>query len=83
MKFIRDWSCSSVREACVRCGWYTCGTSQDYESMLAFVDSHKPTDCNITKVAEDIFYHSTKNDGRTLELVAEVLAYEAIRLVAE
>lgn len=83
MKFKRVWNMQVVRDVCIRCNWYTCGTSKDYDNMLQFVDGHKPTDRNIEKVATDIYYHSEKEDGRTLALVADVLAHEAVRVVLE
>lgn len=83
MKFKRIWSSQSVRECCIKCNWYTCGVGSDYDAMLIFVEGHKPTDRNIEKVAMDIHKHSEKEEGRTLTLVADVLAHESVRLILE
>ncbi len=80
MKFERVWSWQSVREVCIKCNWYTEGDNLAYDRMLGFVESHKPTDRNITKVSEDIFRHSEKN-GRTLEDVAFSLSLEAVNIM--
>ncbi len=80
MKFERVWSFKSIHDICMKCCWYTEGTGEDYKKMLDFVDSHKPTNKNITKVAENIYKYSEKED-RTLSLVADVLAREAVKLV--
>ena len=80
MKFERIWSCTSVHEVCMKCSWYTEGTGEEYRRMLDFVDSHKATNKNITKVAENIYKYSEKED-RTLSLVADVLAREAVKIV--
>ena len=68
-KFERVWSSDLVRETCIKFGWYTRGNSYDYQKMLDFVDSHKPTDRNICKVIENIFSHSVQ-EGRDIESVA-------------
>lgn len=80
MKFKRVWSFKSVHNVCMKYSLYTEDIVEDYRKMLDFVDSHKPTDTNITKVATDIYYHSEKEDS-TLLLVADVLAREAVKIV--
>ena len=79
-KFERVWSSDSVREACIKFDWYTCGNYTDYHKMLDFVDSHKPTDRNICRVVEDIFNHSDQ-DGRDLESVAYCFGKFAVDLI--
>ena len=68
-KFERVWSSEAVRKACIKFDWYTQGSSEEYSYLLGFVDSHKPTDKNITWVVEDIFNHSD-TEGRDLGSVA-------------
>lgn len=80
MKFERAWSWQSVREVCIKCNWYTKGNNEAYHNMLMFVESHRPTDRNIEKVAEDIFRHSERGD-RTVRSVAYVLASEAVSIM--
>ena len=80
MKFERVWSMQSVRKVCINCNWYTEGDNKEYNNMLMFVESHKPTDRNIEKVACDIYSHSEKGD-RTVRSVAYVLAKESISLM--
>ena len=77
-KFRRVWSWQSVREVCIKCMWYTRGDNLAYDDMLLFVETHRPTDRNITKVAEDIYRHSDNSNGRTLKDVAFVLALSAV-----
>ena len=79
-KFKRTWSSSSVKDVCIKLGWYTNGDSYDYSNLLDFVDSHKPTDKNINIVIEDIFNHSDQ-EGRNLESVAYCLGKFAIGLI--
>ena len=78
-EFERFWDSDSIREACIKFSWYTCGNCTDYHKMLDFVDSHKPTDNNISKVIEDIFNHS-EQEGRDLESVAYCFGLVAISL---
>ena len=79
-KFVRRWDSKSVRETCIKFEWYTRGNSDDYDKMLNFVDSHKPTDRNISKVIEDIFNHS-EQEGRIIESVAYCFGLYAVRLI--
>ena len=79
-KFERVWDSKSVRAACVKFRWYTCGTDEDYEKMIDFVDSHKPTDRNICRVIEDIFNHSDP-EGRDIESVAYCFGKFAVGLI--
>ena len=79
-KFERFWNSNSVRETCIKFEWYTEGNCDDYQKMLDFVDSHKPTDNNICKVVEDIFNHSDQ-EGRDLESVAYCFGKFVIDLI--
>ena len=79
-KFVRRWDSDSVREVCIKFGWYTRGNCADYNKMLDFVDSHKPTDRNICKVVDNIFRHSDP-EGRDLESVAYCFGKFAIDLI--
>ena len=78
-KFERFWDSNSVRETCIRLEWYTHGNYADYQKMLDFVDSHKPTDRNINRVIEDIFNHSDR-EGRDLESIAYCFGKFAVGL---
>ena len=78
-KFDRFWNSNSVREVCIKFGWYTRGNNYDYSQLLDFVDSHKPTDRNICKVVEDIFNHSD-HEGRDIESIAYCLGKFAVSL---
>ena len=78
-KFERTWSSNSVRDICIKLGWYTNGDSDDYSNLLDFVDSHKPTDRNINWVVEDIFNHSDQ-EGRDIESVAHCFGRFAVSL---
>ena len=78
-KFVRRWDSKSVMDTCIKLGWYTRCNSDDYSKMLDFVDSHKPTDENISRVIEDIFNHSDQ-EGRDLESVAYCFGLFAVSL---
>lgn len=80
MKFERVWNSYNVRKACIDCEWYTEGDNEAYRRMLMFVESHKPTDRNIERVANDIYNHSEKS-GRTIESVAFKLAFDVVKLL--
>ena len=80
IKFERFWNSSSIREVCVKFGWYTRGNSYEYRKMLDFVDSHKPTDRNINWVVEDIFNHSDR-EGRDIESIAYCFGKFAVDLI--
>ena len=79
-KFERVWSFNSVRETCIKFGWYTCGYCADYDKMLKFVETHKPTDRTINRVVEDIFNHSDP-EGRDLKSVAYCFGKFAVGLI--
>ena len=79
-KFERVWSSNSVRDICIKLGWYTNGDSDDYSNLLDFVDSHKPTDRNINRVVEDIFNHSDQ-EGRDIESIAYCFGKFAVGLI--
>ena len=79
-KFERTWGSNSVRDICIKLGWYTNGDSDDYSNLLDFVDSHKPTDRNINRVVEDIFNHSDQ-EGRDIESIAYCFGKFAVGLI--
>ena len=78
MKFKRYWDSRRIMELCIKCQWYTQGTSVDYDRMLLFVDTHLPTNRNIEKVAYNILAHS--GNGRDVETIAYCIASEAVKL---
>ena len=57
----RTWDMETVRTYCIKNQYYTCGTGKEYDSMLHFVESHKPTNNALFRVAKDIFEHSDEN----------------------
>lgn len=52
------WDSWKVRDLCIEYDYYSCGTLEDYDHMLDFVRTHKPTNKNLQKVAEDIVLNS-------------------------
>lgn len=88
-KFKRVWSSKSVRECCIKYDWYTLGDNESYHKMLRFVETNKPTDRNITKIAEDIFNHS--EEGREAkewlsdrqQMIADILSDGTSLIYAE
>ena len=58
VKEIRKWLATDVRTMCIAYSYYTNGTGTDYDNMLNFISTHKPTNNNLLKVAEDIVNHS-------------------------
>ena len=58
VKEIKEWSVSAVRNMCINNHYYTSGSCEEYDQMLHFVYTHKPTNNNLLKVAENIVNHS-------------------------
>jgi len=54
----KNWSIMSVRDCCIRNGYYTCGTNEDYDHMLSWVTRLYPNTENIYFIAKDIYDHS-------------------------
>lgn len=52
------WSWHNMREMCIRENFYTCGSCEEYDAMLAKVRENEPTDEIIYGVAADINAHS-------------------------
>ena len=63
IKETRQWTMEAIRSECIENGWYTKGTNEDYEKMLAFVSAKEPTNTNMLKVATNIFEHSNTGDS--------------------
>lgn len=80
MKIIETniWRSSDVRSLCIREGFYTCGDCVSYQSMLNFVDTHKPTKNNIYKVAADIYNHSNEDDNWNVETIMFYIRREVV-----
>ncbi len=77
---IKKWSISSVMNCCISNDFYTCGCNAEYEKMLNYVSTHKPTLTNIYKVAKDICEHSKE---QTIENVMFCLNAGAINTFYE
>ena len=59
VKTFRQIASEGVRAVCIREGWYTNGTNEDYTQMLEFVDEHREAkDQDILNIALDIYAHS-------------------------
>lgn len=76
----RVWNMYDVRTACIKNDLYTRGDNQDYEAMLNFVATHKPTTDNIYKVACDIYEHST---DQTVSNIMFILANDCMNICYE
>ena len=70
-----SWSFESVRQCCIKNGFYTSGTNEDYFTMLRNVEILNPTTENIYNIAKDICAHSV---GQNVENVMFCLAADAI-----
>lgn len=73
----RTWDGESVRQMCIRHGYYTQGNSADYQQMLNNVELSTPTYEKLYEVAQDIFDHSDKEictvEGIMFELEKETV----------
>ena len=56
----RMWSDEDIRRMCISNNYYTIGDCEDYDKLMRFVTTHKPTVHNIYKVACDIAKHSER-----------------------
>ena len=55
--FVTD--ASRIRSLCINERWYECGTIEEYNKLLNFVDEHKTLDVDSLEViAMDIYRHS-------------------------
>lgn len=54
----RAWSSSKVHSMCFSYNFYTCGDQQEFEDLLFFVKSHRPTLKNMIAAAQNIYEHS-------------------------
>lgn len=77
---IKKWNFSRVRDCCIINDFYTRGNNSEYEKMLDFVSTHKPTLTNIYKVAKDICEHSYE---QTIENIMFCLSADAINTFYE
>lgn len=77
---IRKWNSESVRQACIKNDFYTCGDNRAYMKMLNMVDNTEPTTENIYKIAKDILNHSREN---TIENIMFCIDKDAINTFYE
>ena len=57
-----EWNARSVKMVCVEYDFYTRGTNDDYNKMLAFVEKHPfPSYADVMIVAIDIFVHTDRS----------------------
>lgn len=52
------WFTDDIKNICIKNNYYTCGDSEAYDKLLKFVETHKPTNTNIYRVAQNIVEHS-------------------------
>ena len=82
MKFKRFWRGQDIRNICIEHQYYLWGDNEEYDKLMFFIRTHKPTDHNISVVAMDIYRHS--DDDFTLEEIAEdVASIVKIHVVSE
>ena len=58
----RNWSLDQVREVCIRHGYYTRGTNEEYDLMLKLVRLMGPTEEGLYSIALDIARHTVNWD---------------------
>lgn len=59
-----------VYDLCVRYGWYTRGTNQEYQAMLSAVKQNECVDAYfLYGIAKDIVEHSRMENGESIEMV--------------
>lgn len=75
----KSWNPTSIRKMCIDNDLYTCGDVDEYNAMLAFVDSNEPTSSNMYAVAFDIVNHSDFSAyGTTFEESLEAVLFEIL-----
>lgn len=75
IKEFKKWSADDVRAVCVNNDLYTCGTGEDYNHMLSWVERLYPDTENIHFIAEDICKHSKE---QTVSNIMFLLANKAV-----
>lgn len=70
----RDWNMLSVREMCIKHRLFTAGTTDEYSSVLNFVNKNEPTAENIFLVARRI---NKCSEQQTVSNIMYLLAKEA------
>ena len=67
MREIRKLYWDDLRNLCIRKGWYTKGTSTEYETMLNMSEKENIATEDIVAIAQDIMDHS---DDDKMELTS-------------
>lgn len=70
----RNWNMLSVREMCIKHRLFTAGTSDEYASVLNFVNKNEPTAENIFLVAKKI---NKCSERQTVSNIMYLLVKEA------
>lgn len=80
IKLTKGWNSDAVREMCMKHGFFTKGTVEEYHKMLNYVDNHSenPEDTQIYAVADNILAHTDENLEMTVENIMFLLANHAI-----
>ncbi|MCD7843628.1 MAG: hypothetical protein LUG17_03265 [Clostridiales bacterium] len=78
IKEFKDWSVDDVREACIKNDLYTCGSIEDYEHMLDWVNRLYPNTENLYFIAQDIVKHS---EDQTVSNVMFILANQTVTTI--
>lgn len=68
----------SLQALCIRMGWYTKGSSKEYEHLLFELTGGKEslTTADIVEIAEDIAAHSDLDDVEPESDIVASIAYE-------
>ncbi|MBD9108655.1 hypothetical protein [Bacteroides nordii] len=76
----RFLAASAVMRMCQAERFYTCGTTEDYDKMLALVDAYgntgKLADAQIGDIAEDIYNHSDQTETELVDVYNALLKAE-------
>lgn len=85
MKVTYKISYDMVRNVCVENDFYNAGTNAEYEKMFSKVSANNgvKTAEEIFEIAEDIYFHTSKYDNLSTELVAACLLQAAYVLSVE
>ena len=77
-KEIRRIDPESLQALCIRMGWYTKGSSKEYEYLLFELTGGKEslTTADIVEIAEDIAAHSDLDDVEPESDIVASIAYE-------
>ena len=83
-KEIRKMSMGELRSLCIRRGWYTKGTEEEYSKLLYMTKAEEITTNTLAEMANDILMHSQTNcELKTIMFELSLICYSVFDEVTE